>query len=426
MARRYRLTPWERYMALDHGPTHSMTCVSRFWLSEPVGRESFVAAVAAVARDNPFLAVRREGATWIAEAFAPHRQVDWDDAAAPVGLAHLAPNDTLVRWTVRVGRLGDLGIAEPDLADRRGTLVVMRYAHAVADGLAAAALMQQICRVLAGHPGPGPTVADLETRHALAGTPAAARRRARWEVDRIARYFARWPAAFAPDFVPAPADGIVCERRVASAAATATLRAAARAAGVTLNDVLLAALFRVLEPSMAPASVIRIAVPTSLRPAGNAAFCNQVSMVFVQRAAARAADPGVLNEVSAEMSHVKRWRLGNAMHAFLGHGFRVGESLLGTFMRLPVVSTTAVLSNLGDPFASCRETAGPRVVAHDLLSPLRPGTNLAVAAVGHDDRLALTARYAPHRVSLERARAVLERTFAEAAALLGVAVDTAA
>lgn len=425
MARRYRLTPWERYMALDHGPTHSMTCVSRFWLSEPVGRESFIAAVQDAARHNPLLAARRAGGAWVPEEFVPDRQIDWGDAPAPAGLEHLAPDDTLVHWTIRVGRLGDLGVAAHDLADRRGALVVMRYSHAVADGLAAVALMQQICRVLAGQPGSGPTSADLETRHALAGPATEARRRVRWELDRIARYFARWPAAFVPDSVPAPADGIACERRVATAAATGALRDAARAAGVTLNDVLLAALFRVLQPAVDPASVIRIAVPISMRPPGNAAFCNQVSMVFLQRVAAQAAEPGMLRGVSAEMSHVKRWRLGTAMHSFLRHGFRIGEGLLKTFMRLPVVSTTAVLSNLGDPFAPCPGSGGPRVVAHDLLSPLRPGTNLAISAVGHDGRLALTARYAPHRVSRERARGVLERTFAEAAALLGVSGDSA-
>ncbi|MFM7107245.1 MAG: hypothetical protein ACKOZU_01340 [Planctomycetaceae bacterium] len=407
-------------MALDHGPGHSMTCVSRFWLSEPVDRRSFLAAVAAVARDNPFLAVRRRGGSWLAVDFAPDVQVDWGTAAIPIDWRHLAPDDSLVRWTVRTGRLGDLGIADAEHADRTGTLVVLRYPHAVADGLGAAAAMRQVCDVLAGRSAPRPTEADLEARHALGGSPVAGRRRRRWEVDRIARYFTRWPAPFAPDGGTAasgPAGVIACERMVASAAATAALRAASRAAGVTLNDVLLASLFRVLRQDMDPGAVIRIAVPTSLRPPGNAAFCNQVSMVFLQRKAARAADPGLLSEVSREMNHVKRWRLGNAMHWFLGHGFRVGEGAIGLFMRLPVVSTTAVLSNLGEPFAAAPE-AGLRVVAHDLLSPLRPGTNLAIAAVGHDGRLGLTARYAPDHVSPERARRVLERTFAEAAGLL--------
>lgn len=409
-------------MALDHGPRHSMTCVSRFWLSRPVDRDAFAAAVAAVAAVNPFLAVRRRGASWRRVAFTADTQIDWNDAATPVACDHLPPDDTLVRWAARVGRLGDLGVEDPDCADTIGTLVVIRYPHSVADGLAAAAAMRQVVAELAGQRPAPPTEGDLAARITPGCRSRARRVGLRHELWRIVRYFSSQPAAFAAGGTAAPANdmpGITFERRVLPTGVTSGLLDAARAAGVTLNDVLVAALHRALASFMSPRDVVRIAVPVSLRPRENLAFCNQVSMVFLDRTAARIGDPELLRGIAAEMGHVKRWRLGHAMHSFLAAGMAAGDTALAWFMRLPLVSTTAVLSNLGDPFGEDQPTSEcVRVVAHDLMSPLRPGTNIALGVARHDGRLSFTLRFAPDRVPDHVARTLLERLPVEAAALL--------
>lgn len=413
-------------MAYDQGPRHTMTVFSRFWLSRPVERAEFVAAVARVARDNPLLAARPQGGSWLPLPFDPEVQIDWDEADEPVSLRHLSPDDMLVRWTVRVGTLGELGlataeIAEEGLTDSRGTLVVLRFPHAISDALGAVALMRQVCAILAGRPVPPPSRGDLDGRHTLRDSSTTWRRVLPQQVKRVALCFSRRPAEFAPDRLltpAAPLADVACERVVASGAETAGLRAGARAAGVSLNDLLLTALYRALAPHMDPRDVIRIAVPVSLRGAGNAAFCNQVSMVFLDRASGRTPDATLLRGVSAEMTHIKQLKLGRAMHIVLGLLHRAGSGLLWGTTRLPLIWATAVLSNLGDALAADDGRAdGVRIVAHDALPPLRPGTSLALLASGHGGRLGLTLRFAPDRVSRERAATILGQLLAEAATL---------
>lgn len=423
--RSHRLTPWERGMAVDHGPRHTMTCISRFWLSRPVERQAFADAVAVVADQNPFLAVRRHGRAWRPVDFDPERQIDWCDASPPAALRHLSPDDTIVSWTVRVGRLGDFGLADPDLAESVGTFVVMRFLHTVADGLAAVAVMRQVCAVLSGRPPHLPTQRDLDARLTRR---RASRRGVRHEVRRILRFFAGVPAEFAPDAGPTPAtvaDEIPCERLTMDAAATRALRARARAAGATLNDALVAGLFRALAPGMRAGAVIRIAVPTSLRAPGNHAFCNQVSMVFLDRVAGRIGDTRLLPGISTEMAHVKRWQLGHGMLSMLALMHWMGEGVLTWLARRRVLPFTAVLSNLGDTDGTADAGWAVRVVGHDLLPPLRPGMNVAMSAVGHDGRLSLTIRYAPDRIAPTRARQLLDATLREAAALLPADSPTA-
>lgn len=409
-------------MALDYGPWHTMTCFSRFWLSRPVDRDVFHAAVATLARNNPFLAIARRGQSWSPLDFDPDRQIDWGESSVGIDWRQQSA-DALVHWTARVGRLGDLGLADGVHDHLPGTVVVLRYPHAVADALAAAGVIAQLCRILAGAVPAPPGTAALAVRQALAGPPAAARARRSREVGRIARYFLRRPAEFAAQGRRRAAFGladVTCVRVVASTTATRDLVAAGRAAGVTLNDVLVTSLFRVLGPHLHPAAVIRVAVPTSLRPVGNAAFCNQVSMVFLDRVAARVTAAGLLGGVAAEMRTVKRWRLGHAMHSFLSIAFAAGELPLRWFMRPPFVATTAVLSNLGDPFATADPMAPLRVVGHDACAPLRPGTNIAIVAVRHDGRLSLTLRFDPDCVSRDGATRLLHDMLATAAQLLSV------
>lgn len=413
-------------MTLDHGPGHTMTCVSRFWLASPVDRAAFTAAVAAVAAANPLLAARRRGREWLPVAFDPDRQIDWSDAGTTVEMPHLEPDDTLVRWSVRGGRLDHLGCPDADRPEDRGSMVVIRYPHAVADGLAATAAMRRVCDLLAGAATTLPTRADLAARLTLHHPLAAARRRTRWELGRIAKFFRGSPAPFAPEPRSPAAPGlapIVCTRVAASRTRTDALRSAARACGVTVNDLLLAALFRVLARDMRPGATIRIAVPTSLRPEGNAAFCNQVSMVFLDRRADRTGDPGLLGGISAEMRHVKRWRLGHAMHSSLAVLCAPGDGPLKWIMGLAPAGATAVLSNLGQPLPDPAAAGGPAIVAHDLLPPLRPGTSVVISAVLHDGRLGLTLRYDPDRVSAARAHDLVARIVDEASALVGLTPD---
>lgn len=409
-------------MAVDHGPRHTMTCFSRFWLSRPVGRREFAEAVAEVAGSNPFLAVRRHGRVWRPVGFDPDRQIQWSDTSAPAPLRHQSPDDSLVYWSVRVGRLGDLGLAEADLADTPGTLVVLRFPHAVADGLAATAVMRQVCDLLSDRPPHVPSQRDLDERLTLGRTARATRGRLRHELRRICKFLVFSPGEFTPDAgttATTVVTDIPCDRITVDAATTGGLLGAARAAGVTLNDVLVTALFRTLAPDMRPRDLIRIAVPTSLRTGGNNAFCNQVSMVFLDRKAARVGDPRLLRDVSSEMAHVKRLRLGHAMHSALMTLHWMSEDALAWLARRRnLLPFTAVLSNLGDTYGSVMQGSAVRVVGHDLLPPLRPGLNVALSAVGHDGRLSLTIRYAPDRVAATRARQLLEATLREAQALL--------
>jgi hypothetical protein len=188
------------------------------------------------------------------------------------------------------------------------------------------------------------------------------------------------------------------------------LHAAARARGVTLNDLLLARLFSALDDWFAahrPAArqqFLRVMVPTNLRTAADrqTPAANIVSLVNLDRRPARYADHRrLLKSLSWEMAIIKRCRLGITMHHLAWLARRFGK--FRWLVRDDRCLCTCVLSNLGDAsgageFASGGSSSaesGLELVSLDFLPPIRPWTAAAFGVLSYRGRLAVTLHLDP-------------------------------
>jgi len=204
---------------------------------------------------------------------------------------------------------------------------------------------------------------------------------------------------------------------------TERLRQAARAEGVTLNDLLLASLFSATDDWFAvhqPAArqqFLRMMVPTNLRGDADRATpaANIVSMVNLDRRPVRyASGRRLLKSLSLEMAIIKRCRLGITMHHVVGLARRFGK--LASLLPDDGCLSTCVLSNLGNISAAVEPTKSgePAVdsrlelVSLNFLPPVRPGT---AAAFGISTLCGCTTITLHHDASLpaESARELLDK-----------------
>ena len=171
---------------------------------------------------------------------------------------------------------------------------------------------------------------------------------------------------------------------------TSQLRDASRRMGCTLNDMLLAALFKALHRwnevrhPEGNRGVLRIMVPVNFRTSADTAMpaANVLSMVYLDRRPHRFRTlQSLVKSVHWEMNLSKQWRLGLTLILFL----RLFRLLPGGMARLlpdDRCLATAVLSNLGDlsqvltlPQRDGLMVAGPAVIEEiDILPPIRPWT----------------------------------------------------
>lgn len=203
--------------------------------------------------------------------------------------------------------------------------------------------------------------------------------------------------------------------------ASQRLAAAAAQSGVTLNTVLLCALFRALRDwtlqngSGGDAQCLRVAMPFNLRlpihermPAANL-----VSLAFLDQNLSRApSDEELLKAVCRRTVGVKRRRWGSFVRV-LGLFDRLG--LLSRVLASRRAHITSMFSNLGDvwPDAPLPRDAG-RLVAGDVmleeldvLPPLRAGMSAGFAAFRYAGRINLCMSYDARSLPSDRAAALL-------------------
>lgn len=419
--RRPCVTGWERYMALDRSSGHSMTCFTRFWFHAAIDRREFVRAVGLLSDRNPLLSAQVRGSNWLPVPYDPAAVIDWHDSPRAIEWRHLPAEEFRTHWIVRRGPLRELGLDVEECGAAQGTLVVLQYSHAVSDALGAVALMQQLCCLLAEGEARFPSAVERNHRMHCGLEPREWRRRLPWDIDRIWQYFRRRPLALTAKAATKTVSGqIQFIRRVVGSYETDLLRTASRAGGVTVNDVLIAAFLRALARRIDRPGWIRIAVPTSMRPPDNNAFCNLVSMVFLDRTVSQAASENVLAGISQEMTIVKQRRLGHAMLRFLGMVTRGRGLLVVPFLRSGRTEATAVLSNLG---CLCDDRIWQqlheyRPIATDTVSPLRPGTNVSLCASHCAGRLSLTLRHDEVAIDADEAGRMLTEVIEESIRLV--------
>jgi hypothetical protein len=227
-----------------------------------------------------------------------------------------------------------------------------------------------------------------------------------------------------PDQSPLPEGYPASWTRRLSESQTAGIQAAARTLGVTLNDLLLRALFLTLaqhgqwHTPGRRGTWLRVCVPVNLRTAAQDPLpaANVVSMVFLDRRPRDMEDPGrLLSSIHDEMQLIKRLQLGLTFVLSLG----LCQWLPGGLSRMCKSNrcmATGVLTNMGVLFSRSpladdrgRVTAADVVLRDiDMLMPVRPLTCATVAAWSYAGRLSLTLHYDPRAIAAREAMELID------------------
>jgi hypothetical protein len=218
-----------------------------------------------------------------------------------------------------------------------------------------------------------------------------------------------WPGRYAHEF---------------TAEQTSALRAAASAAGATLNDLLVRDLFLTTgqwidqqAPSRRGAHV-RVMVPVNLRTDSehDLPAANVVAMINLDRRPRRWHN-------HRRMLRVLHWEMAAVKWARLGLTFiraiQVTHYLMGKLQLLLAADkcqATCVLSNLGEPWRNS-PLAGPegRIVAGDvivrqfeMLPPIRPLTRLSIGAITYARQLTIALHCDQNVLTVDERRALLD------------------
>lgn len=285
--------------------------------------------------------------------------------------------------------------------------VILHVQHAVCDGLAAFEFLGDLWACYDGREPPPFTTPVRPGSTADPTTPATTAADMRRDAAAFSRFRpaplaplrgrrdgARTPDPLAPPYVP----------RVFDRDLTTRLRRGATRRGISVNDVVVAAVMRAAiawneQTAGAPGNV-RINVPVSLRPPGSRQPArNVLGYAFLDRTPGECRDREPL---AASIATATRWILGtNAAAEFLV-GLRPFDrvpGLLRLLTRLPLCHATGVVSCAGDPSRRMRSgvvkvdglDAPGGVVIRGIwgVPPLRPRTRVAIGATTYAGALAL-------------------------------------
>lgn len=392
-----RLAPFEHLMLVDARPGFPMCFFLECLVGGPLDEARFRTAVAEAARRHPLVrsrvGVRGSRPYWLPPDVDPevvwHPRTD-DDPWAAIDVTRQS-GLRLVVLPVEPGR----------------HRVVMQVHHAACDGIAACEYFGDIWAAYAGlaprafSPGRAtPVVADAAGP--TAATPlhgAAPLEFARFMPSPLARVAAS-PPNRAAEICQPPYETLQCD-----AVFTERLRVAAGRQGVSLNDVLVAAVMRAAVAWNTAAgrgrSNVRVTMPVSLRAAGSRQPArNAIGYAFLDR---RSSDCAAMGPLAASIGAATKWVLDTgAAAAFLAalDWLARRPRLLWIVTRLPVCCATAVFSNVGDTSRRMR-TGAPKVDGRDApadlvieqflgVPPLRPRTLAAVGGTTYANALALS------------------------------------
>ncbi len=212
-----------------------------------------------------------------------------------------------------------------------------------------------------------------------------------------------------------------------TSAATDTLLSQARAAGTTLNNLLIGKLLRTLADFRGPRHPhcedqwLRLSIPMNLRrPADEClSAANVVSMVFIDRRAEDLSDKDVLlRGIHDQMQQIKDLELGLTFPLSLRffNGLPGAKKRMRRMSRNPRCRCTAVLSNLMRPLSN---TPLPRregrfvlgdceLTGIEFLPPVRPGTSAAFGVLTYADQLNIALHYDSNSLTPTEAEELLK------------------
>ena len=149
--------------------------------------------------------------------------------------------------------------------------------------------------------------------------------------------------------------------------------------------------------------MVRLSVPISLRKEKQADMpaANLISMAFLDRRVGHILDDtALLWSVAQEMRRIKDYNMGLALIRCLNWISRLGDWFC-LFLRSPMCMATAVLTNLGRPFAGSQLvdaegylcTGNLRMTGLDTMPPVRHKTRATISVNTYAGKFSATIRY---------------------------------
>ncbi len=426
-------TAFEEHMFADDRPSHPMVITSQFHFSGNAPRDALAEAFDAVIRREPLLTARIDGSRVGRPRWAPgpvpklhHRAASQPPPTGTVSLPNLPAHE------------GPMLHAEL-VEGPSGWTLNLAVHHAACDGLGLVAFMERWLLAASGlqgrRPRPGQDVlACLRARGRVASSWRGFMRLLpdlrvglagvrQFMSRRVLELGSRGPGRLDHDRATWSPAILVTEIDEPTALHA---EAAARAEGVTVNDVLAAAFLAAVTEAAAPAGSaapcdawIRLGVPISLRTKSDHLLpaANRVSMVFLDRQCEHCVDSHALvRGVHAEMELIRSHALGHIMPMSLELG-RLMPGGLRRAANRPAPQATAVLSNLGRCFhrSPLLDRSGTLRIGDSALEswwvvpPVRPGTALALATHETCGRRIVAAHVDPTALAPTLAQSILDR-----------------
>lgn len=215
-----------------------------------------------------------------------------------------------------------------------------------------------------------------------------------------------------------------------TAAETQQLRSAAQRLKVTVNDLLAAALFRVLHHALKQESPqearrsLRIMIPKSLRDPTSSDWlvANQVGMLFLDRRPGWFNDRWLLWSVQLELTLCKRWDAGRTFLRILDWSRRWFGSM-SWLQPTNRATATAVQSNLGEPWGLINwpmDLAATRPLQLEFWPPIRPFTALSLGVSKTQGELTATFNCDRRRLNWDVASKLLQNYRVELDRWMGI------
>ena len=193
--------------------------------------------------------------------------------------------------------------------------------------------------------------------------------------------------------------------------------------GLTVNDLLLHAVFRGVEKYVtryqtdARAKWLRVAVPLNMR-CGPSPQANCVSMVFIDRQPSEIRDANrLLKSLQREMTQVKRHQMGHAMARTLAMADLI-PGVLPKLIRRQSSPATTILSNIGCVFPHIEEAVGAELESALFLPPIRRGVAATFGVLTCGDKLSICMHFDPRVMSNTSADWLMRCVSSEATGML--------
>jgi len=439
-----RWSPFERYMLRDDRASHPMTFTIRLKFAGSFDAQAFERAVLEAVERHPLLRARLAGErpaefTWVASP-DPRPYLDIGPLDAPLRFPGTPGTEQIdlrqangLRIWVRTGA---------DHEGARKTEMRFQFHHACCDGLGAYRYLEDVlaCYHRAVVPGEHPPLRPLESEdlarradYGLTWWKLLLRLPAEiWgAVVGLAVFLIVRPRPLKTSERPTPGsdDGLTLLDYPAYKFDVETshrLRDVAKAAGATMNDLLLCELFRAMSrwnamnDPRAGGGNLRIMMPVSLRVAADelTPAANIVAMVNLDRNLTMYKNPRLmLTTIRLETRFLQYFRFGLAFIrciTFFGW-IPGGIEFMASGGRC---YATSVLSNLGrvlvetpNPWQNGRLVAGDLVLeAIESAPPVRPHTHTSLTCLFYDGRLSVIQNYDRHHFTPPAAEALMQVT----------------